>query len=673
MKSELDQIKEKIENNDIISFDIFDTLVFRNVLKPKEIFSIVESTYKDKDVIKGFKKARIDAENKARIFSKKEDITIKEIYKQLESKLGKECEDVQKFEMEIEKEFIVVNPFMKQVFDYAIKKGKKVYIISDMYLSADFLETVLKKIGYKGYEKLFVSGDIGKTKATGSIYEYVKKDQKIKGKWLHIGDNLHSDIANAKDKGLSTYYYKPPIERIKLTSKMSIKESIMNAIQINSTRNGLEVESFSKIGTECISSIFYGFADWMSKFTESQDNLIFLSRDGYFPKKVFELVKKERNLDIYTKYLLTSRKAFQIPAYALMEKNKVIDVLTQWNAQLNHKLAIKDIYKQVGLDAKDFEREINMLGLKNSNTILNFENREKVKKLLALTYIKIKKSLDSKLNLVEEYLKQEGIDKFEQLNIVDIGWRGSIHNAMQKILDNNIIGFYFGTTEFVYDEIKSNTFGYYFDLGFPVENKQFGLDNIMMFELIFNSPEQSLNGFKKEDGKIVPVFSDKKNTYGKNLGLMQDAALKTIEEYLKYDKYLTGVSTKSCMKNYINFICEKKYEDLIAFKNFTKEIGMDDGEYGYVLEVTKEEFLSNHKKVISNSKYSLWPNTFVIKGIKTEKEYNEFLEKNNIRIKQNNKKLYHAADYMYMLGRYPVNFIKNIFMSKAEKDNECGE
>lgn len=675
MNKELELIKEKVQENDIISFDIFDTLVFRNVLKPKEIFKIVEIKYNNKDLVKGFSKFRVDSEAKARILSGKEDITLNEIYKQMESKYGKETEKIKKLEMEIEKEFIVKNDFMKNVFDYCIKEGKKVFIISDMYLPENFLESILKRLGYKGYEKLYVSGELAKTKATGSIYDYVRKDNDIsmKSKWLHIGDNLKSDINNAKDKGINVFYYKPPIERKKIIGKLTLKESIMNAIQINVSRNGLDISTFDRIGIECVSSIFYGFCDWISKFTEMQDNLVFLARDGYFPKKVYELLKEKRNLSINTSYLLTSRKAFQIPSYALMEKNEVIEVLTQWNAQLNHKLAIKDIYKQVGLDADDFEREIETLGLKDKNTILTFENREKVKKLLALTYTKIKKSLEDRLELVRNYLKQEGVDKYEQLNIVDIGWRGSIHNAMQKILPNDINGFYFGTTEFVYDKIRLNTFGYYFDLGFPIENKQFGLDNIMMFELIFNSPEQSLNSFKKEGNKVVPVFSEKKNTYGKDLAVMQTAALKTIEEYLKYDEYLTGVQAKYCIKNYVEFINNKKYEDLIAFKKFTNEIGMDDGEYGYVLEVSKEEFLKDYKKVISNSKYSLWPNTFVIKGINSTEEYNKFMEDNNIKIKKNNKKLYHAADYMYMFARYPFDFVKNIFINKAEKGNKSGE
>lgn len=683
MKQQIEILKEKIDMHDIISFDIFDTLVFRNVMKPIDIYKIVEQKVLDKHKIKGFSKARIDAENKARLLSKKEDITLDEIYKNLNKKLENNTEEIKKLEMDIEEKFIVANPFMKIAYEYAKEKKKKIFIISDMYLPTKFLEKVLKKCGYTNYKKLYVSGDLNKTKGSGSIYNLVREENKFKEneKWLHIGDNALSDIQSAKNKGLNAYFYEPPYSKVEISSKMSIQESVANAIAYNKTRNGLDVGTFEKIGIECVSTIFYGFCDWLAKLTSTQDNLIFLSRDGYFPLKVFNLMKEKRKLDIYTKYLLTSRKAYQIPAYALMDKKDVIEQLTLWNSQLNHKITIKDVYKQVGIDAKEFIKEIKSFDFKDENVVLDYANKDKVKKLIALTYGKIKSNLEQRLELVKEYLKDEEVDKFKQLNIVDIGWRGSIHNAMQKILPNDINGFYFGTNEFVYDEIKLNTFGYYFDNGFPIENKQYTIDNIMMFELIFNSPEQSLLRFERnKDGKVVPVFSDKKNTYGNKLEIMQNSALETIKEFLEYDEFIRDISCKACMKNYIDFINKKEYEHRVAFSEFTNEIGMDDAEYGYVLEVTKDEFLEDPNKVMEKSKFSLWKDTFIIKGIKTKEEFRKFLKDNNIKEKKHVNNLMHTVNYVYMFTKIPSyvcrktkGIIRKIATKNAENFNKSGE
>ena len=53
-------IYEEIKKHEIISFDIFDTLLIRPYVKPTDLFLHIEKLYK----IKGFYKNRIMAENR---------------------------------------------------------------------------------------------------------------------------------------------------------------------------------------------------------------------------------------------------------------------------------------------------------------------------------------------------------------------------------------------------------------------------------------------------------------------------------------------------------------------------------------------------------------------------------------------------------------------------------
>lgn len=523
-----------------------------------------------------------------------------------------------------------------------------------------------------GYDKLYVSCDSEKTKASGSLYEFVKKENNIKdtSKWLHIGDNVLADIQNAKSKGIETHYYKPPRQRAEyIEAKTSIQESIMTAININDIYNGKYIDRLEKLGKESISPIFYGFCDWLSKMTYSQEKIIFLSRDGHFPKQVFELLKEKRGLKTQTQYLYTSRKAYQIPAYVLMTKKEAIEQLTLWNSDLDHKLKIKEIYKQVGLDSKKFEKEILSLGLKSEEEVLTVQNRDKVKKLISLTFGAIRASLEEKLSLVKEYLETQGINNLEQINVMDIGWRGSVQHAMQKILDKDIIGFYFGTTENLYEEVRLNSFGYFFDAGLPFENKQFVVDNIMMFELIFNSSEQSLNSFKRdENGNVVPVFSNKENTYKNELTKIQDAALESIKKIIEYDDYLSGISSKVCLKNYINFVKEKNYEDMIAFKKLSNDVGVNDDDAKYVTSISKVDFLKKNEKAFKKIKYSLWRDAYVIEGIDSEQELEEFYKKNNIKYKKKVRRNSDNITYIQKIVSVPYsiyygtkNNLKKIF------------
>lgn len=63
-EKEIKKFNNLIEKVDIVSFDIFDTLLIRPYLSPEDLFEHIEKLYK----LNGFKKERILAEKRSRIF-----------------------------------------------------------------------------------------------------------------------------------------------------------------------------------------------------------------------------------------------------------------------------------------------------------------------------------------------------------------------------------------------------------------------------------------------------------------------------------------------------------------------------------------------------------------------------------------------------------------------------
>lgn len=61
------------ENYDVVTFDVFDTLVIRDVLDPTDVFNLIGG--------KKFRYARVLAELMAVRNSRREEITLEEIYK----------------------------------------------------------------------------------------------------------------------------------------------------------------------------------------------------------------------------------------------------------------------------------------------------------------------------------------------------------------------------------------------------------------------------------------------------------------------------------------------------------------------------------------------------------------------------------------------------------------
>lgn len=204
---DIDVYKKKMERYDVVSFDIFDTLLYRVVNKPTDVFYLMEPWAEEHFGIQDFGIKRITAEKEARDLTKSEEITLDDIYRVLHA--GRETADKLK-EKECKTEIMVLrrDNKMAELLSYAIEMGKKVLIISDMYQSKEFLQMAFKKVGINNYDVLYVSSEEKKTKAAGSLFAEVAEREKIdKKKWLHIGDNYHSDYAVPKKVGISAALY----------------------------------------------------------------------------------------------------------------------------------------------------------------------------------------------------------------------------------------------------------------------------------------------------------------------------------------------------------------------------------------------------------------------------------------------------------------------------------
>ena len=150
------KIIKLINSVDVVSFDIFDTLLFRPYVRPIDLFLHIEKHYN----APFFTTCRISAEQNARQKNRhKEDITFDEIYTEIDG-----CfQHLKQVELDWERMVLRPNPEMKAVWDFAKQSGKKIVVASDMYLPTEFIADVLNKNGFGDYDKLYVSGDIDQT------------------------------------------------------------------------------------------------------------------------------------------------------------------------------------------------------------------------------------------------------------------------------------------------------------------------------------------------------------------------------------------------------------------------------------------------------------------------------------------------------------------------------
>ena len=204
-----DALIREIENHDIISFDIFDTLVMRTVYYNKDVFRQMAQQL---DPIWGidFFTARTQAEA---TLSRETYPYIEEIYddvvRQCPCLKGQEAALIAQ-ELALEKAVIIPRQDVVSVFDIAKQLGKMVNIVSDMYFHEDAIRSILDNAGISGYDKLLVSSEYRSSKPQHLFEMYLAEIPA--GRCLHIGDSWACDILPAGKLGIDTFRLKMSTE-----------------------------------------------------------------------------------------------------------------------------------------------------------------------------------------------------------------------------------------------------------------------------------------------------------------------------------------------------------------------------------------------------------------------------------------------------------------------------
>lgn len=307
---------DRLATYDVISFDIFDTLILRGFSQPQDLFFAVGDALGVLD----FARIRAEMEQKARqaFFrnSGSYEIGLEHIWEMMAKEVGLDAGYGMELEKEAELKFCYANPFMKAVYQELLKAGKRIVITSDMYLSSGFLQTLLEKCGYTGFEKIFVSCEYKKNKYDGGLYDVLKE-------WLcspggqeglriaHVGDNPKSDVKMAKEAGFDSFYYENVNSRTAMYRSCDMSPIVGGAYRgVVNSRLYCGLSKYSpeyEYGYIYGGLFVYGYCSFIRKYCRNNgiDRILFLSRDGDILKKAYNLLYPDDD----TVYAYWSRKA----------------------------------------------------------------------------------------------------------------------------------------------------------------------------------------------------------------------------------------------------------------------------------------------------------------------------------------------------------------------------
>lgn len=475
--------------NDIISFDLFDTLVMRQALFPSDVIELAECKLKEKKVyINDFCKKRQRAEKE---LSRETAPTLEKIYEyvlaQSES-VDVSARELAEIEWSIDYQLIVPRQEMVDFARELYVRGKPIYIVTDSYYQRERIEKILSKCGIIFFSDILVSCEFN-TGKTQKLFGELNKIAKGK-RCLHIGDDLTADIENAKKEGISACQIYSAFELLEqvgyfgmwehmdyLASKIKIgmftARMFNTPFQFETDDRKLCIKTAYNIGYLLIAPIIADFTVWFWQQVKEEKlgNIWFSARDGYLVKKLYDILEGRDS----SVYFLTSRLA-----------------------------AIRSGIE----DEADIEY---VAGMKYSGTLQDqlkvrfgiFVNREETKdKTLSDFSEDIERKAGCNKKNYQRYIEKLNV-KEGDIAFFDFVAKGTSQMYISRLVDNHLKGFYFIWLEKDYMKDKMLDIKTFFE---NTESDSCTVyEDYYILETILTSNEPSVIGFDEKGDAVYTV------------------------------------------------------------------------------------------------------------------------------------------------------------------------
>ncbi|MFM5096974.1 HAD-IA family hydrolase [Aeromonas veronii] len=625
----------------IVSFDIFDTLLVRPYSKPVDLFKKLDSdvsSYTNGRIL-NFHKLRQEAEKSLRNekgLSKSvfKEIKLNEIYDRLNALTNNKLSSTEinyLIDLEISEELSCLYPRESgmKLFREAVRCGKRVIIVSDMYLPESAIVEILNKNGIVGYEKLFLSSTIGLRKHEGDLFKYVTKDLKVKPEEIiHIGDNEYGDIQMAKENGYSTLWTPRTMELFYKNKKYnklfwrhrnstSISESVVISICANKfyddpTHHFNDESHFNgdtyNLGYFGLGWLMLAYTKWLieTAIKDKIDTLFFLSRDGEIMMETYNKLSSFYPLAPKAKYLYCSRRAARVAS--ISSENDIIEIC---NTSFSSGVLRDFFLNKFNIDICLLSESV--MANYGFNSVLDEIKKQDIPKIISFALgIKdfiYKNSSHERVNY-NKYLDDIGFTSEKSSAVVDIGYAGSMQAALKKITQREVLtGYYLLTFAEAKDlELSGNIIK-----GFCGDflRKEYSWHPIcrlgLAFEVVFSSKAGSFIKMALDsDGMTYPILESTINE-GKKKSLIDGLRAGShdfIDDFCRhmgYDLARISFDNQSCLSVYVDYLDNPSLNDV----NIMHEINFDDN-FSLAGEKYMIPPITDKSKLIDLQRKSVW-------------------------------------------------------------------
>lgn len=553
--------KRKSHEKEIISFDLFDTLLIRRIHDPdlvklpvaRYIASLAsqrglnwswQKVQQLRDTIERRQRAETgrDYDDHEACYPRFMTSLLQQIFNdQFEEQL---LTMVTSYELSMENSMLVPRHPLTQWLGELAAAGKRIFIISDMYLPASHLKVLVQHAGLLDLvEDVISSADTFLAKASGLAYSMIAEKYSLRTEaWLHIGDNPHSDGMRAAKAGIDALIIHDPREDqrksvVKRYYNYSDGKPFWRGRLLQQLMAPMEGENIPRPPLYCEGYNFLGplvgvFVQQIAQLSRRNNitKVFFLSREGWTFKRYWEKIMPTLHPAgglPEIEYLYVSRMALAGSSCAyqgLTKTNADIAFLPPGNRDF------RDVCRIFSLTPETFTPHLHNYGLTAETCLSHIhdgydpDNRKRFEEMLAdpLFQDEVKKQTLPANQAMQRYFEDVGLFDHERVAIVDVGWLGTIQRFLFEAIAHRqdcpkCFGYLFGATRGIpYPDSDKNSLE-----GVMYDRDRFDLAGSTLFyardifEEACRAPYPTLNGYKLRDDGYELVFRQTDDEIGR--------------------------------------------------------------------------------------------------------------------------------------------------------------
>ena len=290
---------------------------------------------------------------------------------------------------------------------------------------------------------------------------------------------------------------------------------------------------WKELGESLCAPLYFSFSRWVESMVREKGvkRILFLSREGS------ALLEARRSLypdsDVRSDYLLTSRRCVGIASMKEMGSEEIDFLLSG-----KYPVSLEGAFQRLGWDLSHFEGQAKAAGITDSKALIETaEKRARFRRFIKFIEQDLLKLISEERQAYLGYLKS--LDLLQpaagHVGLVDVGWRGSIQQSLQALLDSagssvRLHGFYLGTIAPVAPGVKDRASGLLFENSKPAQLLRTVKCSRELVELLFPSREPTLMRVAGQDSN--PVYADVHENRAslEHLMTMRDAAMRHLGE-----------------------------------------------------------------------------------------------------------------------------------------------